>query len=100
MHNFTRLVKCSYILFLRVEVVKIQISLQIIKIFEKEKEFLIPHWAVGQNSAESQARPGQPLLFPPPFSTPTQPTEWPSQPTHRFQPDIEFIPKRIHPLSI
>jgi hypothetical protein len=43
MHNFLWVVKCSCI-FLRIEFVKIQISLQIIKTFEKENDFLIPIW--------------------------------------------------------
>jgi hypothetical protein len=57
MHNFPLLVKCSYILFLRVEVIKIQISLQIIKIFEKEKEFLIPIWQWAETQLKDEPGP-------------------------------------------
>jgi hypothetical protein len=53
--------------------------LQIIKIFEKEKEFLIPIWQWAETQLE--AEPGQPLVFPPLFSTLTRPTEWPSLPS-------------------
>jgi hypothetical protein len=57
----------------------IQINLQIIKIFEKEKEFLIPIWQWAETQLE--AEPGQPLRFPPHFSTLTRPTERPSLPS-------------------
>jgi hypothetical protein len=42
---------------LRVEVVKIQISLQIIKRFEKEKDFLIPIWQWAETQLEAELGP-------------------------------------------
>jgi hypothetical protein len=44
-----------------------QISLQIIKRFEKEKDFPNSYLVMGQNLAGNRVRPGQPLLSPPPF---------------------------------
>jgi hypothetical protein len=45
----------------------IQISLQIIKRFEKEKDFPNSYLVMGRNPAGNWVRPGQPLLSPPPF---------------------------------
>jgi hypothetical protein len=96
MHNFPWLVKCSYILFLQVEVIKIQISLQIIKIFEKEKEFIIPIWQWAETQLEAE-----PCLASRSFSLPLSPhphsprsgpacpaasSAQPSQPTGRAPP--------------
>jgi hypothetical protein len=57
MHNFSLVGEVFLYFILRVEVVKIQISLQIINIFEKRKGILNTILAVGQNPAGSPARP-------------------------------------------
>jgi hypothetical protein len=51
MHIFLYIVNYSYIFIVRGEVVEIQISLQIIKIFEKEKDFPSSYLATGRSPA-------------------------------------------------
>jgi hypothetical protein len=52
----------------------IQISLEIIKRFEKEKNFHNSYLVMGWNPAGNQVRPSQPLLSPPPFLFFTRPS--------------------------
>jgi hypothetical protein len=66
----------------------IQISLQIIKRYEKENDFPNSYLVMGRNLAGNRVWPGQPLLSPPPFLFFTRPSPaslW-SQPS-RFCPD-------------
>jgi hypothetical protein len=71
MHNFPWLAKCSDILFLRVEVVEIQIWIefklvwQIIKRFEKEKEFLTAIWQWAETQLEAELGPASRSLSSP-----------------------------------
>jgi hypothetical protein len=51
MHNFSLVGEVFLYFTLRVEVIKIQISLQIIKIFEKEKDFPNSYPVLGRNPA-------------------------------------------------
>jgi hypothetical protein len=57
MHNFSLVGEVFLYFILRVEVVKIQISLQIINRFGKRKGILNTILAVGRNPARSRARP-------------------------------------------
>jgi hypothetical protein len=56
MHNFSFIAEVFLYFILRVEVVEIQISLQIIKRFGKRKGILNTKLAVGRNTTGSRAR--------------------------------------------
>jgi hypothetical protein len=62
MHIFLCVVKCSYILLCW-----IQISLQIIKRFEKEKDSLIPIWQWAKTQLEAEPGPASRFFSPPIF---------------------------------
>jgi hypothetical protein len=88
-----------------VEVVKIQISLQIIKRFEKEKDFPSSYLAMGWNPAGIWVQPSRHLLSPPLFYFLRGPTSaqlpqhaWPvSQPNEASSASTQPAPARPMP---
>jgi hypothetical protein len=71
MHNFSLVGEVFLYFTLRVEVVEIQISLQIIKRFEKEKGFPNSYPVLGRKPAGNRVRPGNRVPSPTPA--------WPSR---------------------